>query len=153
MRIVLQRVSRASVSVDGAVVGAIDRGLLLLVGVAPGDTDADALWLVNKIADLRIFPDDAGRMNLSLRDVSGGLLVVSQFTLYGDCRRGRRPGFSGAAPPDLAEARYLRLCALFEAAGISLVQRGVFGADMRVELVNDGPVTLILDYPQPSIPG
>ena len=147
MKVVLQRVRRASVTVDGEIVGAIDAGLLLLLGVAPGDTAASAEWLAAKVAGLRIFADDAGKMNRSLLDVGGGALVVSQFTLYGDCRRGRRPSFVGAARPDLAEPLYERFCALLSAQGVATVERGVFGADMAVELVNDGPVTLILDHP------
>lgn len=144
MRVVLQRVAHASVRVDGAVTGEIDRGLLLLVGVAPGDTEAEGAWLANKIANLRIFPDDAGKMNLSLLDVQGGALVVSQFTLFGDCRKGRRPSFVGAAPPEHADALYQRFADQLAELRVP-VQTGVFGADMKVSLLNDGPVTLILE--------
>lgn len=141
MRAVLQRVTEARVSVEGEVVGYIGPGLLVLLGVAPGDGPAQVAWMAEKIATLRIFPDEGGKMNRSVRDVGGGVLVVSQFTLYGDASKGRRPGFSGAAHPDLARPLYE---ALADALGAA---RGVFGADMAVSLVNDGPVTLILDSP------
>jgi len=146
MRALIQRVSRASVSVDGAVIGAIDHGLLVLLGIAPGDTDKERDWMVRKIAGLRIFPDADGRFDRSVEDTQGSVLVVSQFTLFGDCRKGRRPNFSGAAHPDLAEPMCEAVCQAFEAAGIH-TQRGRFAADMKVELVNDGPVTLMLDTP------
>jgi D-tyrosyl-tRNA(Tyr) deacylase len=145
MRAVVQRVSRASVTVDGRVTGAIDRGLLVLLGVAPGDGEAEIRWLSEKIAGLRIFPDDAGKMNLSALDLGLGCLVVSQFTLYGDVRKGKRPSFVGAAPPELAEQLYVRFCDAMHAAGVKNVGRGVFRAHMDVELVNDGPVTLVID--------
>lgn len=141
MRAVVQRVSRAEVRVDGAVVGAIGPGLLVLVGVAPGDGPAQVAWMAEKIENLRIFADDAGKMNRSVRDVGGGVLVVSQFTLYGDASRGRRPSFVGAALPDVARPLYEALADRLAAA------RGVFGAHMEVEGVNDGPVTLLLDTP------
>jgi D-tyrosyl-tRNA(Tyr) deacylase len=141
MRAVVQRVSEASVSVEGQVVGRIGAGLLVLLGVAPGDGDAQVEWLAKKLAELRIFPDEAGKMNRSVRDVGGGVLVISQFTLYGDASKGRRPSFIGAAHPDLARPLYERLADKLGA------ERGVFGADMKVALVNDGPVTLILDTP------
>ncbi len=152
MRVVLQRVSQASVTVDGAVVGAIDAGLLLLVGVAPTDTEADARWLALKCVGLRIFADEQGKMNRSLLDVSGGILAISQFTLYGDSRKGRRPSFVGAARPSLAEPLYERFCILLEEAGVNPVARGRFGADMKVSLCNDGPVTLLLDSPPSQRP-
>lgn len=144
MRAVLQRVERASVTVAGQVVGRIDRGWLALVGVARGDGEADADWLAEKIQNLRAFPDTTGKMNLSVGEAGGGVLVVSQFTLLADCRKGRRPGFDAAAEPALAEALYLRVVDRLKAAGLSTAA-GVFGADMRVDLVNDGPVTLLLD--------
>jgi D-tyrosyl-tRNA(Tyr) deacylase len=147
VRAVVQRVSRASVTVEGEVVGAIGTGLLVLLGVAPGDGDAEIAWLADKLAGLRIFPDDDGKMNRSLVDVGGEALVVSQFTLYGDTRKGRRPSFVGAAAPDLAEPLYERFCDAMLAAGAKKVGRGRFGAHMDVELVNDGPVTLIVDTP------
>ena len=144
MRAVVQRVSSASVRVDGAVVGAIDRGLLVLLGVARTDTAADAPALAGRIAGLRIFGDDAGRMNLAVGDVGGGVLVVSQFTLLGDCRGGRRPSYVDAAPPEVANALYEAVVGALRAAGLP-VGTGVFRAHMAVELVNDGPVTLLLD--------
>lgn len=144
MRVVLQRVSEARVTVHGDMVGSVGRGLLLLVGIAPGDGPAELAWMAKKVVGLRIFPDAEGRMNRSLLDVDGGILAISQFTLYGDCRRGRRPSFVGAAPPDLASPLYDRFCELLEAEGVP-VGRGIFGADMAVSLVNDGPVTLVLE--------
>lgn len=144
MRVVLQRVSEARVTVHGDMVGSVGRGLLLLVGIAPGDGPAELAWMAKKVVGLRIFPDAEGRMNRSLLDVEGGILAISQFTLYGDCRRGRRPSFVGAAPPDLASPLYDRFCELLEAEGVP-VGRGIFGADMAVSLVNDGPVTLVLE--------
>jgi len=146
MRAVIQRVSSASVKVDGQEVGAVGGGFLVLLGVGPGDTESQALWLAKKIAGLRVFPDQQDRMNLSLLDKGYGALVISQFTLYGDCRKGRRPSFVGAAPPELAEPLYERFCELLLAQGVP-VSRGIFGANMKVSLVNDGPVTLILDAP------
>ena len=147
MRVVIQRVSRASVTVDGAVTGAIDGGLLILLGVGPDDGDAELAWMVRKLVGLRIFEDDDGKMNRSLTDVGGGALVVSQFTLYGDVRKGRRPSFAKAAHPSHAEPLYERFCDALEAEGVSPVGRGVFGAHMDVSLVNDGPVTLIVESP------
>lgn len=147
MRAVLQRVDRASVDVDGETVGAIGVGLLVLLGVGPGDGPADVAWLANKVATLRVFPDEAGKMNRSVVDVGGGVLVVSQFTLYGDVRSGRRPSFVGAAPPGLAEPLYERFCDAVAAEGVREVARGRFGASMAVSLVNQGPVTLIVDTP------
>lgn len=142
MRAVLQRVSSARVTVRDEVVAEVGPGLLVLLGIAPHDTEGSAAWMADRIAGLRIFADDAGKMNLSVRDVGGEILVVSNFTLYGDSSRGRRPSFVGAARPDLAESRYERVVALLGA------RHGVFGADMAVALVNDGPVTLILDSPE-----
>lgn len=147
MRALVQRVSSASVEVDGCVVGAIDQGLLVLLGVGRADDERAATWLAEKVANLRIFEDDAGAMNRSLLDVAGGALVVSQFTLYGDTRRGRRPSFIDAAPPEQANALYERFCTLLAAQGVGLVQRGVFRATMRVALVNEGPVTLMVESP------
>ncbi len=144
MRAVVQRVSEASVQVAGEVVGQIGPGLAVLVGVKQDDTEADARYLADKTAHLRVFADAEGRMNLSLRETAGGVLVVSQFTLYGDIRRGRRPSYAAAAAPDLAEALYHRYCDLLRAAGLP-VQTGRFGAMMTVRLVGDGPVTILLD--------
>lgn len=143
----VQRVGRASVTVDGQVVGAIDEGMLILLAVAPGDGPEQVRWLASKLAGLRIFRDEKDHMNRSLLDVGGGALVVSQFTLYGDTRKGRRPSFVGAAAPEIAEPLYERFCEALAAEGVVRVERGVFGADMRVELVNEGPVTLIVDTP------
>lgn len=144
MRAVVQRVSRARVVVDVQTIGEIGRGLLVLVGVAVEDTEADAAWLAEKIAGLRILQDAAGKMNLSLAEVAGSMLVVSQFTLLADCRKGRRPSFVGAAPPERGEALYNRFVLAARGQGVH-VQTGRFGAYMQVELVNDGPVTLIVD--------
>jgi len=145
VRAVVQRVSRASVAVDGEETRGIGRGFLILVGVTAGDDEPEARWLAEKCANLRVFPDDDGKMNRSLLDCGGGALVVSQFTLYGDVRRGRRPSFVGAADPSVAEPLYLRMAELLRETGVTPVATGTFGAHMRVELVNDGPVTLILD--------
>jgi D-tyrosyl-tRNA(Tyr) deacylase len=144
MRAVIQRVSRGEVRVDGASVGAVGRGLLVLLGVARGDEEADARALADKVAALRIFEDEGGKMNLALAEVGGGVLVVSQFTLLGDARKGNRPGFTDAAPPALGQALYERFCALLREKGLP-VATGVFRATMAVELVNDGPVTILLD--------
>ena len=144
MRIVLQRVSRARVAVAGRATGEIERGLLLLVGFAEADGEEDLRWMADKVAGLRIFPDEEDRMNRSVGDVGGALLVVSQFTLYGDARRGRRPSFVDAAPPPVAVPLYERFVALLRETGLR-VETGEFGATMQVELVNDGPVTLILE--------
>ncbi len=144
MRAVLQRVSRASVVVGDEVIGAVGLGLLVLLGVAPDDTEDDVRRLADKIVGLRIFADEADKMNRSVADVGGGVLVVSQFTLYGDCRKGRRPSFVGAAGPEIAVPLYEAFVNAIRAQGIP-VATGRFGAMMRVELVNEGPVTLILD--------
>lgn len=146
MRAVLQRVSRAKVTVDGEITGEIGKGLLILLGVGGSDTEAGAVYLVEKISNLRIFDDEDGKMNRSLLDVAGGLLVVSQFTLYADTRKGRRPSYIGAAEPEMAN----RLYEFFVAEArkqIDNVQTGRFQAMMDVELVNDGPVTIILEHP------
>ncbi len=140
----IQRVSEASVTVDGEVCGSICRGLLVLLGVAGEDTEADARWLADKVVGLRIFPDEAGQMNLSIEQCGGGVLVVSQFTLLGDCRKGRRPSFIAAAPPEKAEALYERFAAMIAEHGIDTAT-GRFRAHMDVALVNDGPVTLMID--------
>ena len=144
MRAVLQRVSRASVEVDGQVVGRIGVGWLVLLGVATGDADADADRLADKVVGLRAFDDPAGKMNLAAGDVGGSVLVVSQFTLLGDCRAGRRPSFLDAAEPAEAERLYLRFADRVRRLGLP-VETGTFRADMKVELLNDGPVTLLLD--------
>lgn len=145
MRAVIQRAARASVSIEGRVAGAIGRGLMVLVAVAEGDTADDGEWLAAKLAALRIFPDDEGRMNRSLSDIGGELLVVSQFTLFASTRKGTRPSFNGAAAPTEAIPLYARFLAQCESALGRPVARGEFGASMQVELVNDGPVTLIID--------
>lgn len=144
MRALVQRVSRASVSVGGAVIGEIGAGLTILLGVRQGDTDENAAWLAEKVAHLRIFDDEAGRFDRSLRDIQGAALVVPQFTLYGDARRGRRPSFSDAALPQEAEPLYERFCHHLRQQGIP-VELGSFGAHMLVEIHNDGPVTIWLD--------
>ncbi len=144
MRAVVQRVAQASVTVAGTTVAAIDAGLLVLVGVAHGDTAQDAAALVDKLLGLRIFPDGEGRMNLSVVDVGGGVLVVSQFTLLGSVRKGRRPSFSEAALPAVAEPLVDGVVAMIEERGVAAAA-GAFGAHMAVSLVNDGPVTLVLD--------
>ncbi len=144
MRAVVQRVRRAAVRVDGETVGAIERGFLILLGVTHADGRAEADWLARKIAGLRVFEDGEGKMNLALADVCGAALVVSQFTLYGDARRGRRPSFSDAARPEHAEPLVEYFAEQLRAAGLH-VECGRFGASMEVELVNDGPVTLWLD--------
>jgi D-tyrosyl-tRNA(Tyr) deacylase len=144
MRVVLQRVSKASVSIDGRLAGAIGRGFCLLVGFTDGDTTAQVDWMAEKVAGLRLFADNFGKMNLGLEEVGGALLVVSQFTLYGDVARGRRPSFIAAARPDLAIPLYQRFLAALTERGLT-VASGEFGAAMQVEIHNDGPVTLILD--------
>jgi D-tyrosyl-tRNA(Tyr) deacylase len=144
MRAVIQRVSRASVSVEDGIVASIAGGFLILLGVTHEDSPSDAESLADKIAGLRVFEDDAGRMNLSLAEVGGACLVVSQFTLYGDCRKGRRPSFVAAAPPEQAERLYEIFVAALRARGLETAT-GRFREHMQVELVNDGPVTLLLD--------
>lgn len=145
MRAVVQRVRRAQVTVADRVTGSIDQGLLVLLGAGAGDGPADLAYTVDKIVNLRIFADDAGKMNRSVLDVGGGVLVVSQFTLYGDARQGRRPAFTGALEPVAARALYEQSLAALRAAGVARVEAGEFAADMQVELVNDGPVTILLD--------
>jgi D-tyrosyl-tRNA(Tyr) deacylase len=144
LRAVVQRVRSASVRSDGEVLGAIGHGLLVLLGVGLGDDEGCADYLAGRVAALRVFEDDAGKMNLGAAETAGAVLCVSQFTLYGDLRGGNRPSFTGAAAPALAERLYDRFCAGIEAAGLRC-ERGRFGAQMEVELVNDGPVTLLLD--------
>jgi D-tyrosyl-tRNA(Tyr) deacylase len=144
MRAVIQRVSRSQVKVDGAITGEIKRGLLVLLGITHDDTKEKAIWLADKCANLRIFPDQEGKMNLNVVEVGGGILVVSQFTLYGDCSKGKRPGFSAAARPEIAEPLYQEFSKRLRLLGIN-TQNGIFGADMEVELLNDGPVTLIAE--------
>ena len=144
MKIVIQRVSGASVSVDGKSVGKIGRGALIFLGVGRDDTDDDAQYLVRKVSDLRMFADDAGKMNISAQDAGAEFLVISQFTLYGDCTKGRRPSFDGAADPGKGKALYDAFVDLLRGRGFQ-VETGVFGAMMDVTLVNDGPVTFVLD--------
>ena len=144
MRAVVQRVTRASVKVDGQVIGEIGNGLVVLVGIARDDTKVEAAYLVDKISNLRIFDDEAGKMNLSVKEVKGALLIVSQFTLYGDVRRGLRPSWIDAAPPEIAEPLY-EFFVRQARASIDEVATGKFQAMMQVELINDGPVTILLD--------
>lgn len=144
MRAVVQRVRSAGVTVGGDAIGAIGRGFVVLLGVARGDTLEDATWLASKIAALRVFEDDAGKMNLSALETGGAVLLVSQFTLIADCRRGRRPSFAGAAPPEEGRGLYERFAGLLRREGLP-VETGEFGAHMVVALENDGPVTLVLD--------
>ena len=144
MRAVVQRVSKAKVIVEEKTVGAIKRGLLVFVGVGKDDTEEDCEWLADKVSGLRIFEDEDGKMNLSVKDINGEVLVVSQFTLYGDCRRGKRPSFTEAAPPDKGKALYERFVELLREKGLK-VETGKFRAHMHVHLVNDGPVTILLD--------
>lgn len=144
MRVILQRVSDARVAVAGQPVGDIRRGWLALVGVAPTDTAKDVTWMAEKVAHLRCFPDADGKMNLSVLDITGGVLLVSNFTLYADCKKGRRPSFLGAARPEVAEPLVAELANALRALGVP-VATGQFGADMQVSLTNDGPVTLVLE--------
>jgi len=144
MRAVVQRVRRARVEVNGRQVGAIETGLVVLLGISRDDSERDAEYLLEKILGLRVFPDEAGKMNRNVFEVGGGLLVISQFTLYGDCRRGRRPSFDQAAPPEQAERLYEYFIAQARARGAK-VETGIFQAYMLVELINDGPVTILLD--------
>lgn len=146
MRAILQRVTAARVAVDGQPVGEIGRGWLVLVGIAPADTSQQVAWTADKIAHLRAFPDAEGKMNLSVLDVGGSVLLVSNFTLHADCQKGRRPSFLGAARPEAAEPLVVGLSDALRALGVP-VATGRFGADMQVELTNDGPVTLVIDSP------
>jgi D-tyrosyl-tRNA(Tyr) deacylase len=147
MRLVIQRVREASVTVDNAITGQIGAGLLVLAGCAPTDDEAALAWMVRKLVNLRIFNDDKGQMNRSVLEVGGQVLVVSQFTLLADARKGNRPSYIGAAPPAVAEPLYERFVALVGEALGQPVPTGIFGADMQVRLLNDGPVTIILDSP------
>ena len=144
MRAVIQRVKHSSVTVDGKVLGEIGDGLLVLLGITHTDTEKEVNWLASKVKDLRIFEDNEGKMNLGLEDIKGELLVISQFTLYGNCIKGRRPGFTEAARPDLAETLYEKFLEKCRSFGIK-TECGEFGADMKVALLNDGPVTMIID--------
>lgn len=144
MRAVIQRVSSASVTVDDKITGEIETGLVVLLGIKGTDSHREIEWLADKIVNLRIFGDNEGKMNLSLADIGGEMLIVSQFTLYGDCRKGRRPGYSTAAPPEIAEPLYLDFVSAVQSRNIK-VATGTFRAAMNVALVNDGPVTLMLD--------
>ena len=144
MRAVVQRVSRARVTVDSETTGAIDAGLLVYLGIGPGDGEREVAWLTSKVADLRVFPDEAGRFDRSVTDITGSVLVVSQFTLYGDTRRGRRPSFTDAAPPEVAAPLVDRVMDAIRDRGLR-VEGGRFGAHMLVDAVNDGPVTILLD--------
>lgn len=144
MRAVVQRVDRASVTVDGKVTGSVQKGLMVLLGVAEGDTAKDLAYIVDKVCGLRIFEDEAGKMNLSVKDVGGAILAVSQFTLCGDCRHGKRPSFSAAARPEIANELYEQFVTACRNNGLP-VETGVFRAHMLVELVNNGPVTILLD--------
>jgi len=144
MRSILQRVKYASVTVDGETVGKIEKGILVFLGVSDEDTDEDLKYLADKVRGLRIFEDEDEKMNLSVEDIKGEILVISQFTLFGDCRKGKRPSFSSAGRPDYANEMYEKFIEYLKGTGIK-TERGVFGADMKVELLNDGPVTLMLD--------
>ena len=144
MKLVVQRVKKAEVKVDGNIIGKIDKGFLVLIGIKVGDTKEQADYLVKKLCNLRVFSDETDKMNLSIKDVKGKLLIVSQFTLYGDCSQGNRPSFIEAARPEEANPLYEYFCNQCELNNIE-VQKGIFGADMKVELINDGPVTIIIE--------
>lgn len=144
MKLVVQRVKKAEVKVDGNIIGKIDKGFLVLIGIKVGDTKEQADYLVKKLCNLRVFSDENDKMNLSIKDVKGKLLIVSQFTLYGDCSQGNRPSFIEAARPEEANSLYEYFCNQCELNNIE-VQKGIFGADMKVELINDGPVTIIIE--------
>lgn len=147
MRVVVQRVSAAQVVVDGATVGSIDHGMLVLVGFTAGDDAAQLRWMADKLGGLRIFEDDQGKMNLSVTEIGGSVLLVPNFTLYADCQKGRRPGFSRAADPSIAIELFDGFCDLLQESGLQIA-KGVFGAYMQVSLCNDGPVTFIIDSPE-----
>jgi D-tyrosyl-tRNA(Tyr) deacylase len=153
MRAVVQRVSRASVTSGGILLGSIGQGLMVLVGFTHGDDGAAVSWLVEKIAALRIFEDDRGKMNRSVADVGGGILLVPQFTLYGDARKGNRPGFDAAARPEVAEPLYREMVSLLKERTSLAVESGSFGKRMEVEMINDGPVTILLERPATTPPG
>lgn len=144
MKALIQRVNHARVRVDNQVIGEIEKGMLLLLGIADGDTDLEIDWMVDKVANLRIFADDEGKMNLSLLDIQGELMVVSQFTLYGDCRKGRRPSFIGAGAPDLAIEVYKKFIQKAQSLGLKTAE-GEFQSHMKIELENDGPVTFMIE--------
>ena len=152
MRILFQRVSRAAVTADGVLTGRIGNGMLLLIGVGPDDTDEDAALLAKKAVGLRVYEDENGRMNRSVEDIGGEVLAVSNFTLYGSCRRGRRPDFTGAGAPDKAKALYEVFLRELAALLPDRVQCGVFGADMTIDMTADGPVTLLLDSEELKVP-
>lgn len=152
MKVVFQRVSRASVTADSVLTGSIGKGMLLLLGVGPDDTADDAALLAKKVVGLRVYEDENGRMNQSVEDIDGAILCVSNFTLYGNCRRGRRPDFTGAGAPDKANALYDVFLQELEALLPARVQSGVFGADMTIDMVADGPVTLLLDSDELKAP-
>ncbi|KER09105.1 MAG: D-tyrosyl-tRNA(Tyr) deacylase [[Candidatus Thermochlorobacteriaceae] bacterium GBChlB] len=146
MRVLVQRVRHASVEVDGAIIGNIEQGLLLFVGIAPNDGVSDLEWMSSKVLNLRVFEDGAGKMNRSVLDVQGGILAVSQFTLYGDARKGNRPSFTDAAQPEIAEPLYNQFVEKLRQSSLN-IQTGRFAAQMQVELINDGPITLMLESP------
>lgn len=147
MRMLIQRVAKASVTVEGKVLGKIGQGLLVFFGVAKDDREESIRWLANKLVGLRVFSDEEGKMNKSVSDIGGGILIISQFTLYANCLKGKRPGFFDSAPPEIAEKIYQKF--IREVRGLHpIVEEGEFGGDMKVELLNDGPVTLIIDAPQ-----
>ncbi|MEO0373161.1 MAG: D-aminoacyl-tRNA deacylase [Cyanobacteria bacterium P01_A01_bin.17] len=149
MRVVLQRVKSSSVAVAGERIGQIGQGLNLLVGIAPSDTETELAWMARKCLELRVFPDEGGKLSHSVQDIDGELLVISQFTLYGDCRKGRRPSFDRAAPGALAQQRYDQFIAKLKQSGLK-IETGQFGAMMNVQIENDGPVTLILEREAPD---
>ena len=153
MRAVIQRVCRASVSSEGKLLGRIGQGLMVLIGFGHGDDSAAASWMAEKIVKLRIFEDEVGKMNRSVVDIGGGVLLVPQFTLYGDARKGSRPGFEAAARPEVAEPLYREMVSLLKERTSLAVESGSFGARMEVELVNDGPVTILLERPATSLTG